>query len=398
LLGAFGDPGHAFPVIALGRELVSRGHDVCIETWSKWQEDCEREGMQFAASPIYEVWPMGESGLKPYQAAVKASAESAAVIREFDPDAVVADILTVATALAAQAEGRPWGTLVPHVLPTAEPGFPPYSIGARYPRTRLGARMWRLFDPLVRKGIEEGRVQLNGARARVGLAPLDHLHGGISRELALVATFPHLEYPRREWHPSVHVTGPLMWERPYDEVELPPGDDPLVLIAPSTAQDRDQRMLAAALEGLAGEPVRVLASYNRRPPPSRLDVPANARLVEWVSYAKTMPLCDAVVCHAGHGTLVRSLASGVPVVACPAAGDMAENAARVAWAGAGVSLPRRLVTARGVRLAVRRVLGEASYGARARELGEWAQLSDGAANAAGAVERLAAGVSLSAPA
>ena len=145
----------------------------------------------------------------------------------------------------------------------------------------------------------------------------------------------------------MRVTGPLMWERPYGDVELPPGDDPLVLIAPSTAQDAEQRMLAAALEGLADEPVRVLATYNRRPPPRPLDVPANARLVEWVSYARTMPLCDAVVCHAGHGTLVRSLACGVPVVACPAAGDMAENAARVAWAGAGVSLPRRLVTARG---------------------------------------------------
>src|SRR5205823_7204009 len=129
-----------------------------------------------------------------------------------------------------------------------------------------------------------------------------------------------------------------------------------VLVAPSTSQDPEQRMLLAALEGLARLPVRVLATTNRRPVPGPVRVPANARLVEWVSYARTMPRCAAVVCHAGHGTLVRALASGVPVVACPAAGDMAENAARVAWAGAGVSLPRRLVTPRGVRLAVERVL------------------------------------------
>jgi UDP:flavonoid glycosyltransferase YjiC (YdhE family) len=369
---------------------VRRGHTVAIETWDKWGEDCEREGLEFAPAPIYEVWPQG-GFLKPYQAAVRASDDSAALIRSFDPDVVVADILTVASALAAQKEDRPWATLVPHVYPVASPGFPPYSIGARLPRTRAGARMWRLFDPLVRKGVEEGRGQLNGARERVGLPPLDYLHGGISRSLAIVATFPQLEYPRPHWDPSVRVTGPLMWERPYGDVELPPGDDPLVLIAPSTAQDAEQRMLAAALEGLAGEPVRVLATYNRRPPPRPLDVPPNARLVEWVSYARTMPLCDAVVCHAGHGTLVRSLASGVPVVACPAAGDMAENAARVAWAGAGVSLPRRLVTPRGIRLAVRRLLGDGSYGERARELREWAELSDGAAGAALEVEALAAG-------
>lgn len=391
MLAAFGDPGHAFPVIALGRELVRRGHEVCIETWDKWRADCEREGMQFAPAPIYEVWPQG-GFLKPYQAAVRASQESAAVIRAFDPEAVVADILTVASALAAQIEERPWATLVPHVLPTPEPGFPPYSIGARYPRTRAGARVWRLLDPLVRQGTEQGRIQLNGARERVGLPALDHLHGGISRELAIVATFPQLEYPRRHWPPSARVTGPLMWERPYGDVELPPGNDPLVLIAPSTAQDSEQRMLAAALQGLAGEPVRVLATHNRRPPPQPIDVPGNARLVEWVSYSRTMPLCDAVVCHAGHGTLVRSLAGGVPVVACPAAGDMAENAARVAWAGAGVSLPRRLVTARGIRLAVRRVLGDPSYSARARELRAWSEVNDGAAGAAAEVEALAAGL------
>jgi UDP:flavonoid glycosyltransferase YjiC (YdhE family) len=100
-----------------------------------------------------------------------------------------------------------------------------------------------------------------------------------------------------------------------------------------------------------------------------------------------MPLCDAVVCHAGHGTLVRALSCGVPVVACPAAGDMAENAARVAWAGAGVSLPRRLVTPRGVRLALRRLLAEPAYAERARELGEWAAINDGAAAAAESVEK-----------
>jgi UDP:flavonoid glycosyltransferase YjiC (YdhE family) len=181
-----------------------------------------------------------------------------------------------------------------------------------------------------------------------------------------------------------------MWERPFGDVEEPPGDDPLVLVAPSTSQDPDQRMLRAALEGLAELPVRVLATTNRRPPPGPLRVPPNARLVEWLSYSRTMPRCAAVVCHAGHGTVVRALASGAPVVACPAAGDMAENAARVAWARAGVSLPRRLVTPRGVRLAVERVLGDRGYAARAAELRDWAARNDAGERAALAVEAFAA--------
>src|SRR5258705_2474434 len=115
----------------------------------------------------------------------------------------------------------------------------------------------------------------------------------------------------------------------------------------------------------------MLATYTRRLPPEPIDVPDNARLVEWVSYAKPMPLCDVVVLQAGQGTVARSLASGVPLVACPAAGDMAENASRIGWAGVGVPLPRRLVSARGVRLAVSRVLADPGFTERARALRDW---------------------------
>src|ERR1044071_418255 len=119
-------------------------------------------------------------------------------------------------------------------------------------------------------------------------------------------------------------------------------------------------MFRAALHGRAYPPQGELATYNRRLPPEPIEVPANARLVEWVSYAKTMPRCDVIVCHAGHGTVARALASGVPLVACPAAGDMGENSSRIAWAGVGAPLPRRLVSARGVKLAVQKVLADSS--------------------------------------
>jgi UDP:flavonoid glycosyltransferase YjiC (YdhE family) len=78
------------------------------------------------------------------------------------------------------------------------------------------------------------------------------------------------------------------------------------------------------------------------------------------------------------------------VVACPVTGDRPENAARTAWAGAGVSLPRRLVTPRGIRLAVRRVLGNPSFAARAGEMRDWFEAGDPAGRAAAEVEALAA--------
>jgi UDP:flavonoid glycosyltransferase YjiC (YdhE family) len=392
LLGAFGDAGHAFPIMALGRALRARGHDVVIETWTRWQEDVEREGMRFAPAPEYHVFPTVERPLKPYEAVRRATGVTRALVAAEAPDVVVSDILTLAPALAAELEGVPWATLIPHVDPRGGAGFPPYSIGARLPRTGLGRRMWGWFDPLLARGLALGRSELNETRARLGLAPVDHVHGGISRALALVGTFPQLEYPRPVGSlANTHVVGPLQWEPPFGDVELPPGDGPLVLVAPSTAQDRDGRMLRAALAGLADLPVRVLASTNRRGAVNGYDVPDNARLVDWVSYSRTMPLCDLVVCHVGHGTLMRALTAGVPVVACPAAGDMNENAARADWAGVGVRLPRRLIGERGLRLAVQRALATPALGLRARELAAWAAAEDPGARAAALVEGLAAG-------
>ncbi|HEX2409693.1 MAG TPA: nucleotide disphospho-sugar-binding domain-containing protein [Solirubrobacteraceae bacterium] len=384
-LGAFGDPGHAFPMLALGQALVARGHEVTLQTWRRWAEPATAAGMAFAAAPEYQVFPTRERPLNPYEAAVRAARETQPAVREAAPDIAVSDILTPAPALAAELEGVPVATLVPHLHPHLPPGFPPYSIGARRPRTAAGRALWRATDGLMARGLEQGRREYNTCRARLGLAPLPWVHTGVSRSLALVATLPQLEYPR-DWPPWLRIVGPLLWEPPAERVAPPPGDGPVVLVAPSTAQDPEHRLLRAALDGLAGEPVRVIATWNGRQPSPPLRVPGNAALVPWLSYSGTMPACDLVVTHGGHGTLVRALSCGCPVVVSPAGGDMAENAARVDWAGLGVRLPRRFATPRGVRLAVQRALAQRALRERAAAVSRWMAAHDSGATAAAALE------------
>jgi UDP:flavonoid glycosyltransferase YjiC (YdhE family) len=388
-LGAFGDPGHAFPMLALGEALVARGHSVAIETWRRWEDAGRAGGMTFCAAPEYQVFPTAARPLKPYAAAVRAAGQTRVSVRDFAPDVVVSDVLTPAPALAAELEGVPVATLVPHVFPYLAPGLPPYSIGARRPRTRVGARLWRLTDRAVAIGLEQGRREYNECRARLGLPPLPWVHTGLSRSLTLVATLPQLEYPRA-WPGWLRLVGPLMWEPPGEPVAPPEGAGPVVLVAPSTAQDEEHRLLRAALAGLAREPVRVIATWNGRDPSPPVSVPDNAVLVPWLSYSQTMPSCDVVVCHGGHGTLMRALTTGCPVVVCPAGGDMAENAARVDWAGVGVRLPGRWCNPRGVRLAVARALASPSLRPRARGVAAWAAAHDTRARAAAELERWAA--------
>ena len=327
-LGAFGDPGHAFPMIALGGALVERGHTVALDTWQKWREPVEAAGMTFTRRPSTRSSPPARSRSSPTRRRCARRSEIRPFVHDFAADVAVADILTPGPALAAELEGVPLATLVPARLSVrAARASDLLDRGAASAhaagRCAVDARDRRFVEP----SLQEGRAQYNETRRRLGLDPLPWVHTALSRELTMVGTLPHLEYPRR-WERWVRVVGPLQWEPPGERIEPPPGRGPVVLIAPSTSQD-PSRSPARGARGPRRRPVRVIATSNGRAPAEPIPVPANAVLVPWLSYAKTMPLCDVVVLHGGHGTLVRALAAGCSVVVCPVAGDMNENAARV---------------------------------------------------------------------
>ncbi len=388
LIGAFGDPGHAFPAIALGRGLAGRGHEVTVETWEERRAAVEGARLAFAAADEYRMFPPPEPDSVEGAHAAEAAQALLPLLEEMRPHAVISDILTLAPALAAELAGVPRVTLIPHIYPALEPGLPFFAVGLQPPRTPLGRQVWRVGRRALNAGLERGRRDLNRQRARLGLAPTERFHGGISRELALVGTFPQLEYPRR-WPAGVELTGPLSFELPHPEIELPPGEQPLVLVAPSTAHDSENRLVRTALRALAEEPVRVVATTNRVVPQSPIEVPGNAMLVDWLSYSQLMPLASLVISHGGHGTVCRALAGGAPLLISPFTGDMRETAMRVSWTGAGLSLPWRLCRPAPLRWAARRILADPSFARRAAELAAWAREHDGAERGAELVEQLA---------
>ena len=117
-----------------------------------------------------------------------------------------------------------------------------------------------------RAGLERGRREYNDCRARLGLGPLPGLHTGLSRALTLVATLPQLEYPRR-WEPWLRVVGPAAVGAARRARSCRRRAAARSCSSrPSTAQDPGHAMLRAALAGLAGAPVRVIATYNGRAP------------------------------------------------------------------------------------------------------------------------------------
>ncbi len=388
LVAAFGDPGHAFPAISLGKALAARGHEVVVETWEERRGAVEGAGLGFAAAEEYRMFPPPDPDSSDGNHAAEAARALLPLLEEMRPHVAVSDILTLAPALAVEKAGVPLATLIPHIYPVVEPGLPFFAAGLQPSRTPLGRGIWRFGQRALNLGLEQGRSDLNQQRERLGLAPLERFHGGISTDLALVATFPQLEYPR-QWPTGVEITGPMAFEVPHPEIELPPGEEPLVLIAPSTAHDSGNRLVRTALEALADEPVRVVATTNRVVPQRPIEVPANATVVDWLSYSQVMPAASLVVSHGGHGTVARALGAGTPVLICPITGDMSETAMRVAWAGVGLSVPWRLCRPRPLRWAARRLLEDRSFAERGAELAAWSHGHDGTERGAELVERLA---------
>ena len=386
MIGVTGGAGHAFPAFALGRALRSRGHEVLIESFERWRDVVEEMDIRFEAGPERVIFPGPAEPGETAPDFAEAVRRTVPLLRDFGPEVVIADLFGIVPAIAAELDGVRQATLIPHTWPEYGGGAPPWSWGFKPPRTPFGSLLWRtgrLFEAWPR---HRGKLLLDRARVELGLPAQRRGGPTLSDELVMVATYPQLEYPRRR-PASVHVTGPMLFELPHPEVELPRGDAPLVLVAASIGQDLERELLGSALEGLADEPVRVLATINQHGASWPGPVPDNARVVDWISYAQAMPQAAAVITRGGHGTICRALSDGVPLLISPAGGDMAENATRVAWAGAGLMLPRRLLGPGPLRWSVRRLLADGRYAERAREIAAWGRRNPGPERAADLLER-----------
>lgn len=377
---SIGEPGHAFPSIAVAKALKSRGAEVALHTWFRWQEHIEELGVQFFRAPKFEVAP-GEQVPDVHEAAALATRQLAEVVDEWRPDAIVGDVLTLSASLTAELKGIPFVTFVPHFWHATDDDSAPFGSGWAPASSKIARAFFRRLRRYERIGLEQGRDELNATREAVGLAPIDRVHGAISQELVLLGTFPQLEPPRR-WPATTKVVGPVMWEPTPQPVELPEHDLPLVVVAPSTAQDLEHTMLRWAVEGLRDLPVHVVAAKNGREPPVALSPGPNTTVIDWAPYSQLFPQADAVLCHGGHGTIMRALTSGAPVVVTPDSGDQYENAARVRWAGVGVAVPHRFSSPRTIAAAVEKLLADPGSRRRTQALAEWAAEHDAAGRAA----------------
>ncbi len=151
--------------------------------------------------------------------------------------------------------------------------------------------------------------------------------------------------------------GPLIWE---PESSLPPyledPGDPWVLVTLSSQLQDDAGVARSAMDGLGMLPLRVLVTTGGSQPPEELGpLPANARAEDYVSHTAALARSVALVSHAGHGSVMKALWYGVPMVLVPWGRDQPGVAARAERLGVATVIPRGDLSADAVAAAVQEV-------------------------------------------
>jgi UDP:flavonoid glycosyltransferase YjiC (YdhE family) len=144
---------------------------------------------------------------------------------------------------------------------------------------------------------------------------------------------------------------------------------PTVLVTLGTVYNTHSALFQQFLEALAGEDLDVICTVGEDGDVSSLGpTPTNVHFEHYRPHSSILPLCQAVLCHAGFNTMMGSLSAGVPLVCVPLGSDQEFNARRCAAKGLGLWLDEHEATPELIRAAVRRVLDEPSFGENVRAL------------------------------
>ena len=127
-------------------------------------------------------------------------------------------------------------------------------------------------------------------------------------------------------------------------------------------------LLQRIARALASLPVRGVITTGPAIDPAEIPAAPNVVVVRAAAHSELIPESALVITHAGHGTLIKALAAGVPALCLPLGRDQGDNAARAARHGAAAVLSAKADTS-AIASAVTDVLREPSYRRAAARLG-----------------------------
>ncbi|MEV1131225.1 nucleotide disphospho-sugar-binding domain-containing protein [Agromyces sp. NPDC049794] len=373
------------PELGVARRLVGRGHRVTVLADESMADQVRRSGAAYLpATPVatgeFRDWelktPMSLArGMAEHMIsgpAADQARDTAAAIDAIRPDLVLASFVGVGGMIAAEARGVPFDALIPNVYPLPAKGMPPLGAGLAPGRGPLGRLRDRAMSAAAPRVLDRyGLARVNEVRAEHGLDPIATIWSQLHRaRRQLVLTSAAFDFPATLPENARYV-GPILDDPAWaidDHWTAPAGDGPLVLVAMSSTFQNHVDCLQRIADALGTLAVRGVLTTGPAVAVDAIRAPANVTVVASAPHRAVMRQADLVVTHGGHGTVIKTLAAGLPLVILHHGRDQADNAVRVTTRGAGLAVSRRAPAERIAR-AVAEVLDDPGYRRAAAELG-----------------------------
>ncbi len=362
--------GNLPPSLGVARALKQRGHEVAFAGRPEMVPRVKTAGfraIEFTdAYAQVERYPQGTflTRMSCYLTSPAVEAQVRAVVAAEAPEIVLIDAMFPAALAQAPQFGAPTAVFV-HTFVFRQ------------------LDMWR------------GMIaRLDGMREQAGFGSLPGLDDLWRRRDRIVSTsLPEFDAPAAPGWDNVRHVGPVLEDEKFAIPTILPWAEsdptPLVLVSFSTGfEQRNVDKLQRALDALADLPVHVVATTGGIVAPNELAAPENAVVLNYAAHDPIMRHAALIMTHGGHGTAMRALRHGVPMVVIPGlAGDQPFVAAAVQEWGAGRALSGDADVA-AMREAAQDVLANPAYRRAAQERSASLRDVDGAANAAREVEAL----------
>jgi MGT family glycosyltransferase len=387
LLAVIDAGGTVPPALSLAAELVRRGHQVrvladpTIETsarsagctFSSWNEapHFNSHGEQTALVAALEA----DNPYRAFRAvrdytgkamSGRFARDVVSTVRDFPATAILADPLP-GILIGAQATRHPTAALVAQTYARPTPGLPLLGTTWSPGLGCLGNARDKIAPRIASRLLTPTLPRLNSVLERYELLPLDHLSELYDRcSRVLVMTSPSFDLSAPQLPENVRYVGPQLddpdwaaeakWQRQ--------GSEPLVLVAPSSIYQDQIEFLQRISDALATLPVKAVLTTGRAVDPEQIQAGPNIQALQAAPHTRVLREASAVVTNAGHGTVLKSLAAGVPLVCIPMSRDQKDNTVRVLRLGAGVRLSKQSTSTQ-IAAAVVEILERPQYAAAA---------------------------------
>ena len=387
LLAVIDGGGTVPPAIGLAAELVRRGHEVRVLADPTIEASARSAGCAFSpwrdaphvnsrAEQTAMIAAMeGRNPLRAFRAAKnfagkemtrRFAGDVVETIREFPVDAVLADGLP-GILIGAQSTGLPTAVLLAQIYLRPTPGLPlmgtgwsPGPGGLRRARDTLAPRTasWSPNRSLPR---------LNAVSARYGHSPLHDVFELFDRcSKVLVMTSPSFDFVALDRLPMSDTSG----RSPTTPLGQPRSGILTALTRSSSSRPspifQHQVGLLQRVAGALGQlPVRGLMTTGTAVDPDEIEAPPNVDVVQAGPHSRILPEASVVITHGGHGTMMKALAAGVPLVCIPMGRDQKDNTVRALRHGVGVRLSAKSTPDK-IAAAVADLLDDPHYAAAAR--------------------------------